>query len=147
MFAGAGLSASGLAGLHGFRLMQTASLGLIIGLPQLVLGSCMALLLYQRWVDARHVFAVGLVCMAAACGLASGITDEWMTPQLLGVTLLHTIGQPMAMVGMLFLIVSVVQPMEGPFLAGMVNIVRVTSTILAGALLGQLNIVRGRLPL
>lgn len=144
MFAGVGLPANALAGLHGFRLAQTAPLGLIVGLPQLVLGSCVAVLLYQRWVDARYVFAAGLACMAAACWLASGITDEWMVRQLLFATLLHAIGQPLAMVAMLFLIVSVVQPMEGPFLAGLVNIVRVISTILAGAFIGQLNLLRTR---
>ncbi|MEE3650368.1 MULTISPECIES: MFS transporter [unclassified Brenneria] len=144
MFAGVGLPANALATLHGFRLQQSAPLGLMVGLPQLVLGSCVAMLLYRRWVDARHVFAAGLACMAAACWLASGITDEWMVRQFLTATLLHAIGQPLAMVAMLFLIVSVVQPMEGPFLAGLVNIVRVISTILAGAFTGQLNVERSR---
>ncbi|CAM3937778.1 MFS transporter [Bordetella tumulicola] len=144
MFSGAGLPANVLAGLHGFRLEQTASLGLMIGAPQLVLGSAVATLLYRRWIDARHVFAAGLACMAAACWLASYVTDEWMVPQFLGATLLHVIGQPLAMVAMLFLIVSVIQPIEGPFLAGLVNIVRVISTIFAGAVIGQLNVVRTR---
>jgi len=101
-------------------------------------------LLYQRWVDARHVFAAGLACMSAACWLASAITDEWMVRQFLWPTLLHVIGQPMAMVSLLFLVVSTVQPIEGPFLAGLVNIVRVLSTVVAGALVGQLSTVRGR---
>lgn len=143
-FSGVGLPANTLAGLHGFRLEQTASLGLMVGLPQLILGSCVAVMLYQRWVDARYVFAAGLACMAAACWLASGVTDEWMVPQFLVITLLHAIGQPLAMVAMLFLIVSVVQPMEGPYLAGLVNIVRVISTVVAGALINQLNLIRTR---
>jgi len=133
-----------LGSLHNFRLEQSAGLGLSVGLPQLVLGSCVALLLYQRWVDARHVFAAGLACMSAACWLASAITDEWMVRQFLWPTLLHVIGQPMAMVSLLFLVVSTVQPIEGPFLAGLVNIVRVLSTVVAGALVGQLSTVRGR---
>lgn len=144
MFAGVGLPANTLATLHGFRLEQTATLGLMVGVPQLVLGSVVATLLYRHWVDARYVFAIGLACMAGACWVASYMDDQWMVQQFLLATLLHTVGQPLAMVAMLFLIVSVVQPMEGPFLAGLVNIVRVISTILAGSLLGQLNVTRTR---
>ncbi len=144
MFSGAGLPANVLGSLHAFRMEQSAPLGLFVGLPQLVLGSCVAMLLYHRWVDARHVFALGLACMSAACWLASGITDEWMVVQFLWPTLLHAVGQPMAMVGLLFLVVSVVQPAEGPFLAGLVNVVRVLSSVLAAAFVGQLSTVRDR---
>ncbi|MFA7944760.1 MFS transporter [Pseudomonas brenneri] len=133
-----------LGRLHGFRIEQSASLGLMVGLPQLFLGSCVALLLYQRWIDARHTFALGLACMAGACWFASGVTSEWMVQQFQWATVLHIVGQPLAMVSMLFLVVSVVQPMEGPFFAGLVNIVRVFSTILGGAFTGQLMMVRGQ---
>lgn len=143
-FSAVGLPAGALGGLHNFRLEQTDTLGLMVGLPQLVLGSCVAILLSQRWIDARYVFASGLTCIATACWLASGLTDEWMVPELTVITVLHAVGQPLAMVSMLFLIVSVVQPMEGPYLAGLINIVRVMSTILAGAFTGQLNVVRTR---
>jgi DHA2 family multidrug resistance protein len=144
MLSAVAVPAGVLARLHGFRLAQTAPLGLIVGLPQLVLGSCVSWLLYRRWVDARHVFAVGMSCMAAACWLASDITDQWMVRELLGSTLLHVIGQPLAMVAMLYLVVSVVQPMEGPFLAGVINIVRVLATIIGGAFIGELTAVRTR---
>lgn len=139
-----GLPANLLARLQGFRMAQSASMGLALGLPQLILGPCVALLLYKRWIDARHVFAAGLTCLAAACWLASGITDEWMVEQFMGAVVLHAIGQPLAMIAMLFLMTSVVQPMEGPFLSGLVNIVRVFSTIGGGALIAQFMAVRGR---
>lgn len=138
------LPASVLGQLQGFRMEQTATIGLMVGLPQLLLGSCVALLLYQRRIDARHVFAAGLACMAAACWLASGITSEWMVQQFLWAGILHAIGQPMAFVAILFLMTSVVQPMEGPFLAGMVNIVRVFSATVGVAVIGQLTAVRSR---
>ncbi|MES2116878.1 MAG: MFS transporter [Pseudomonadota bacterium] len=138
------LPASVLGQLQGFRMQQSATLGLMVGLPQLVLGPCVALLLYQRWVDARHVFAAGLACMAAACWLASGITSEWMVQQFLWAEILHAVGQPMAFVAILFLVTAVVQPMEGPFLSGMVNIVRVFSATVGGAVIGQLTAVRTR---
>ncbi|MGP6112198.1 MFS transporter [Pseudomonas aeruginosa] len=138
------LPASVLGQLQGFRMQQSAAIGLMVGLPQLVLGPCVALLLYRRWVDARHVFAAGLACMAAACWLASGITSEWMVHQFLWAEILQAVGQPMAMVALLFLVTSVVQPMEGPFFAGMVNIVRVFSATVGGAVIGQLTAVRTR---
>lgn len=138
------LPASALGQLQGFRLEQTATIGLMVGVPQLLLGSCVALLLYQRRVDARYVFAMGLACMAAACWLASSITGEWMVQQFLWAEILHAIAQPMAFVAILFLITSVVQPMEGPFLAGMVNIVRVFSATVGAAIIGQLTTVRSR---
>lgn len=144
MATGVTLPASVLGNLQGFRMEQVASLGLIVGLPQLILGSCVALLLYQRWVDARHVFAIGLAFMSAACWSATGITDEWMAQQFLLASVLHAIGQPLAMVAFLFLVSSAVQPMEGPFFAGLVNIVRVFSATVGGALIGQLMAVRGR---
>lgn len=138
------LPASVLGQLQGFRMQQSAPLGLMVGLPQLVLGPCVALLLYQRWADARHVFAAGLACIATACGLASSITSEWMVQQFLWAEILQAVGHPMAMVALLFLMTSVVQPMEGPFLAGMVNIVRVFSATVGGAVIGQLTAVRTR---
>jgi DHA2 family multidrug resistance protein len=138
------LPANVLGNLQGFRMEQSASLGLIVGLPQLVLGPCVALLLYWRWADARHVFAAGLAFMSAACWLASGITDEWMAQQFLWTEILQAIGQPLAMIALLFLTTSVVQPMEGPYLAGLVNIVRVFSATVGSAFIGQLMAVRDR---
>lgn len=144
MAAGVTLSANVLANLHGFRMSQSAPIGLIVGVPQLVLGSCVAMLLYQRWVDARHVFVLGLVFMSAACWSASSITDEWMVQQFLPASVLHAIGQPLAMVSLLFLLSSAVQPVEGPSFAGLVNIVRVFSATIGSAFIGQFMAVRGR---
>ncbi|MDR0673660.1 MAG: MFS transporter [Zoogloeaceae bacterium] len=138
------LPASLMAGFQNFRMEQSAAFGLIVGLPQLFLGPCVALLLYRRWVDARLAFAAGLLCMAAADGLASGVTSEWMAREFLWTQALHMIGQPLAMVAVLFLTTSVVAPMEGQFVAGMVNIVRVFSVTIGGAFIGQLTAVRGR---
>ncbi|MDR1888601.1 MAG: MFS transporter [Zoogloeaceae bacterium] len=138
------LPANVLGQLQGFRMEQSASIGLIVGLPQVVLGPCVALLLYQRCVDARHVFAAGLACMAAACWLSADITSEWMARQFMWAGILQALGQPMALVALLFLISSVVQPMEGSFFAGMINIVRVFSATIGSATIAQLMAVRGR---
>lgn len=128
---------------HGFLMEQSYPLGLLIGLPQLIIAPCVAILLYQRWVDARHVFALGLVLMSAACWMASDLTQEWMVRQFIGPTLLQAVGQPLAMIALLFLTTSAVQPMEGPFLAGLFNIVRVVSATAGGAVINQMLSVRG----
>ncbi|WP_205926672.1 hypothetical protein [Rhizobium sp. P28RR-XV] len=141
---GVTLPANVLSGLQGFRTEQSAPLGLIVGLPQLVLGPLVAFLLYQRWVDARHAFAAGLLCISMARWLASEITDGWMVQQFLPVEVLHAIGQPMAIISLLFLATSVVQPTEGPFVAGLVNILRVFSATLSSAFIGQMTARRSK---
>jgi len=136
------LPANVLSQLQEFRFEQSADLGLIVGLPQLVLGSCVAMLLYQRWVDARHVFATGLACIAAACWLGSGITSEWMVAQFARAEVLYAIGLPMAIISLLFLGTSVLQPSEGPYVAGIVNTLRAFGSVLGGAVIGELAVVR-----
>jgi len=131
-----------LAPLQNFRMLQLAPIGLIVGLPQLVLGPMVALLLYQRWVDARCLFAIGLLCMALACALATQITDEWMVDQFFWSQILQAIGQPLAVVSMLFLGTSVVQPMEGAYVSGIINTLRALGTLFSGALIGQMMVWR-----
>lgn len=144
MTSAVGLPANVLGHLHGFRMEQLAPIGLGIGLPQLVLGSVVAMLLYQRWVDARYLFSLGLLCISAACWLAADLTSEWMVRQLFWVTVLQAIGQPLAVVSLLFLGTSVVAPMEGPYVSGIINTLRALGTVLGGAVTGQIMALRGR---
>lgn len=137
------LPSSILVATQGFRMTQLAPLGLMVGLPQLILGFVVALLLYQRWVDARYLFSLGLLCMAAACWLGSDISSEWMVHQFLFIEILQCIGQPMAVVPLLFLATSVVQPMEGPYVAGIVNTIRAFGSVFGGAVIEELMHVRG----
>lgn len=143
MSSGVALPLADLATQHGLRLEQTAAIGLFVGLPQLLLGSVVALLLYQRRVDARHLFAIGLGCMAAACWLAAGLDGRWMLNEFWPAQLLQTVGQPLAVVSMLFLGTSVVQPMEGPYVSGIVNTLRALGTVCGAALVGRLMTLRG----
>ena len=144
MSAGVSVPVSTLSQLQGFRLEQMTALGLIIGLPQIVLGSVVALLLYRRWMDARYLFALGLGLMALGCLLATRITSEWMVEQFFWSQVLQALGQPIAVVCLLFLSTSVVQPMEGPFVAGIVNTIRALGTLLGGAFVGQFTADRSR---
>lgn len=71
------------------------------------------------------------------------ITDQWMTAQFTSSVLLQTIGQPLAIVSLLFLATSVVQPMEGPYVSGIINTLRAAGTVFGAALIEQLSYLRG----
>ncbi|WP_457967014.1 MFS transporter [Pseudomonas sp. R4-84] len=138
------LPASYLASLQDYRPFQMASIGLIVALPQLILGPLVALLLYQKWVDARLVFAAGLCLIALACLCGAQLTSDWNREQFVMAQTLQSLGQPMAVVSMLFLITSVVQPAEGPFFSGTINTVRAFGSLAGAALVGQLMVLRAR---
>jgi len=130
--------------LQGFRMEQSFPVGLIIGLPQLLLGSMVAMLLYQKWVDARKVFAIGLLFLTSSCYMGSKLTSSWMVQQFVLPQFLQTIGQPMTVVSLLFLATSVVHPMEGPSVAGIINSIRSFGTVFGSAFAGQILAVRQR---
>ncbi|MBB3228222.1 DHA2 family multidrug resistance protein [Luteibacter sp. Sphag1AF] len=125
-----------------FRAQYIDAIGLQLALPQLILGPAVSFLLYKQWVDARKVFALGLAAIAMACFLGSQITSEWMVAEFTFVQALHAIGQPMAVVSMLFLATSVVQPMEGPFVSGIINMLRALGTLIGSTLVTRLLISR-----
>lgn len=141
---GSQLPSNYLAAIQSYRPMQTAPIGLWIALPQLVLGSGVALVLYQKWVDARHVFALGLTLIALACFSGAQLTTEWNREQFVITQLMQALGQPMAIVSQLFLMTSVVHPTEGPYFSGTINTLRVFGSLIGGAVLGQVLAVRGR---
>lgn len=143
MLSGSMLPANYLAHAWHFRTPQLASIGLQLGLPQLVLGPAVSWLLYRRWLDARHVFAAGLVLIAAACWAGSQVTSEWMAAQFAMAQALNAVGQAMAVVALLFLVTSVLQPIEGAQVSGIVNMLRAFGSMTGGALLGRFVAVRG----
>lgn len=132
-----------LAALQEYRIYQSAQLGLIVALPQLVLGSLVALLLYKKWTDARIVFSIGLLLIACACFFGAELTAQWNREQFLIAQVLQAVGQPMAVVSMLFLMTSIVHHTEGPYFSGIINTLRVLGTLIGGALVGHLLVIRG----
>ncbi|CAA2109883.1 MFS transporter [Variovorax paradoxus] len=144
LLSGSALPAGYLGQVQDYRASQTASIGLRVALPQLVLGSMVALLLYRKWVDARWVFSCGLALIALACFQGAGLTADWNRDQFAAAQALQAMGQPMAVVSMLFLMTSVVQPAEGPFISGTINTLRAFGSLLGGAVVGELTTVRAR---
>ncbi|MEI8622333.1 MFS transporter [Pseudoalteromonas sp. B129b] len=141
---GSMLPSAHLTSLHSYRALQLAPIGLLIALPQLVLGSVVALFLYKKWVDARVIMAIGLFLISLACFSGSQITPQWHGDQFLTAQLLQAFGQPMAVVSILFLMTSVLDPSEGPYFSGTINTLRVFGSLIGGAVVGQLLVVRSR---
>lgn len=125
-----------------FRTPQLAVIGLEVGLPQFVLGPAVSYLLYKKWIDARYMFAAGLVLIAGACLAGAQVTSEWMAGEFIFAQALQAFGQPMAVISLLFLATSVVQPMEGPQVSGIVNALRAFGTMLGSAVVGRFLAVR-----
>ncbi|SFI32233.1 Major Facilitator Superfamily protein [Collimonas sp. OK307] len=144
MLSGSLLPAMHLERVWDYRNLQIAPVGLIVALPQPVLGSLVALLLYQKWIDARHVFVLGLALIALACFLATRLSSDWIWSQFLMVQMLEACGQPMAVVSLLFLCTSVVQPLEGPYVAGIINTLRAFGSLLGGAIVTHFLTLRER---
>ncbi len=144
LLSGSSLPAGYLGAVQGYRALQSAPIGLMIGLPQLILGPLVALLLYRKWVDARLTLATGLGLIALACQLGTQLTDDWIWRDFLWAQALQCLGQPLAIISILFLGTSVVQPMEGPFVAGTINTLRSLGTVFGSALVGELISQRSR---
>ncbi len=133
-----------LGRIQEYRLMDMATIGLIVALPQLGLGFLVAFLLYQKWIDGRILFSLGLLLIALACFSGAKVSSDWSLDQFLITQTLQALGQPIALVSLLFQITSVVQPQEGPFMCGTINTLRSFGTLIGGAVVGQLMAVRER---
>src|SRR2546423_1089465 len=72
------------------------------------------------------------------------LTSDWTRDQFVVAQTLQALGQPMAVVAMLFLATSVVQPPEGPYVSGLINTLRAFGSLAGAALVAQLMIVRTR---
>jgi DHA2 family multidrug resistance protein len=131
-----------LAHVQGFRPLQLAPIGLAIALPQFILGPFAAFLLYQKWVDARRMMALGLLLLAIACFMGAWVTSEWMVAEFWVMQALQAVGQPLAVISLLFIATSAVVPMEGPFVSGIVNALRVIGTFLGSIGIGSFLIHR-----
>lgn len=142
LYSGASLPLDHLAATQGYRAMQAAPIGLLIGLPQLLLGFIVAAALYNRHVDARMLFALGMALIGASCLMAAQLDSDWSWREFVPVQLMQAAGQPLAVISMLFLTTSVVAPAEGPFIAGLVNTLRAFGSLVGVAFVGRLELVR-----
>lgn len=144
LMSGSLLPASYLGSIQNYRPLQMAPIGLMVALPQVVLGPAVAVVLYQKWADARFMLAGGLFLIALACFAGAQLTSDWNRDQFISAQALQAFGQPMAVVSMLFLCTSVVDPQEGPYVSGSINTLRAIGLLLGAAVAGQIMTVRQR---
>lgn len=133
-----------LGAIQQYRPLQSASLGFIVALPQVFIGSIVALLLYQRWVDARIVFSIGLCFLSLACFSGARLNSEWIRDQFVFTQVVQAIGQPLAIIPLLFLCTSVVQAHDGPYVSGTINALRAFGSLVGAAFVAQLTVMRSR---
>ncbi len=143
--AGSAIPAAYLAGVQGYRPLQTMPLALSIALPQLLLAPLVATIINRNWVDARYVIAAGLAILTVACLGGSLVTSQWIRDDFYWLQALHAIGQPMIVVPLLMLATGVIHPMEGPFASAMVNTLRALFSVLAAVALENFVTLREHL--
>jgi MFS transporter, DHA2 family, multidrug resistance protein len=81
-----------------------------IAAPQVLLILPMALLL--RRIDPRWTLGLGSALIAAACVIATGLTDQWATGDFVPSQAIQSIGQSLALTSLVTLIFSSINPAE-----------------------------------
>lgn len=134
-----------LAGVHGYRPLQTAPLSLLVAVPLLLSLPLTATLLNLRWVDSRWVLATGCLLMALTCIAGSRITAEWIRDDFYWLQSLQIVAQPMLILPILMGVTTGLPPAEGPFASAMFNSLKTFSAALATGLLETLGTAREHL--
>lgn len=136
------IPANYLAGVQGYRPLQTAPVLLWVALPQLVSLPLVVALLNNRVVDCRWVLAAGLGLMALVCLLGSQLTAAWHRGDFYPLQMIQIIAQPMAVIPLLMLATGGLQPADGPFASAWFNTVKGFAAVAAGSTLETLSLHR-----
>ncbi|KAF1014772.1 MAG: putative multidrug resistance protein EmrY [Stenotrophomonas maltophilia] len=123
-----------LAGVQGYRPLQTAPMLLWAALPQVIVLPLAATLMNQRAVDCRWVQALGLL-LTLACFIGAQLDTQWNRDSFLWVQLLQVVGQPMAVLPLLLLSTTGLAPQDGPYASAWFNTVKGFSAVFAGGVL------------
>ncbi|MFT9015506.1 MAG: MFS transporter [Acetobacter sp.] len=135
----ADIPATYLQAVRGYRPIQTAPVSLLVALPQLVLLPLIAALCNSRRVDCRQVLAAGMLCLAAAAWLGTWLTPDWVRDNFYPLQILQIFGQPMTVIPTLMLATLAMGPADGPFISGMVNMLKGLANAVAFALFAAVS--------
>ncbi|MBB2166893.1 MFS transporter [Gluconacetobacter aggeris] len=133
------LPATYLAEVRGYRPIQTAPVSLVVALPQLIMLPLIAAICNSRKVDCRYVLAGGMLCLAAASWLGTWLTPDWVRDNFYVIQALQVFGQPMTVIPTLMLATLALGPADGPFISGMVNMLKGLANAVAFALFAALT--------
>ncbi|MBO1358799.1 MFS transporter [Acetobacter sacchari] len=128
------LPATYLEEIRGYRPIQTAPVALVVALPQLIMLPLIAAICNSRRVDCRYVLAGGMACLAAAAWFGTWLTSDWVRDNFYVIQILQVFGQPMTVIPTLMLATLALGPADGPFISGMVNMLKGLANAVAFAI-------------
>ncbi|MEJ5141274.1 MFS transporter [Gluconobacter albidus] len=123
-----------LEAVRGYRPIQAAPVALTVALPQLIMLPLTAALCNSARVDCRYVLAFGMSCLALAAFLGTWLTPDWVRDNFYVLQGLQILGQPMVVIPVLMLATMSLGPADGPFISGMVNMLKGMANAFAAAI-------------
>ncbi|MGC5748974.1 MFS transporter [Gluconobacter sp. NFX36] len=123
-----------LAEVRGYRPSQTAPIALMVALPQLIMLPLTAALCNMRSVDCRYLLGIGMSCLGLAAFLGTWLTPDWVRDNFYLLQGLQVVGQPMVVIPVLVLATMSLGPADGPFISGMVNMLKGMASAVGAAL-------------
>ncbi|MCP1274063.1 MFS transporter [Gluconobacter albidus] len=123
-----------LEAVRGYRPIQAAPVALTVALPQLIMLPLTAALCNSARVDCRYVLAFGMSCLALAAFLGTWLTPDWVRDNFYLLQALQILGQPMVVIPVLMLATMSLGPADGPFISGMVNMLKGMANAFAAAI-------------
>jgi DHA2 family multidrug resistance protein len=120
---------------HGYRPADVSNLALIIALPQLVFLPLVSTLLNIERVDCRWVFAAGMGLVACSCYLAASLSSEWIRTDFYVIVSLLSVGEAMAILPLLMLVVADMPPDDGPYISAMFNSMKGLASVVVGTII------------
>ena len=133
------IPATYLEEIRGYRPIQTAPVSLVVALPQLIMLPLIAALCNSARVDCRYVLVAGMLCLAGASWLGTWLTPDWVRDNFYPIQMLQILGQPMTVIPTLMLATLAMGPADGPFISGMVNMLKGLANAIAFALFSILT--------
>ncbi|MBH5397212.1 MFS transporter [Bradyrhizobium sp. CNPSo 4010] len=112
--------------IQNYRGLQVGTVLLWIALPQFLLVLPLGRLLQQ--LDPRWTLGLGSALIAAACLIATNLTDQWATGDFLGPQALQAVGQSLALTSLVILISRSITPAQAVAIGSFMQ----TSRLLGG---------------
>ena len=128
-----------LEAVRGYRPVQAAPISLVVALPQLLMLPLIAAICNSRKVDCRYILSGGMLCLALASWLGTWLTVDWVRDNFYPIQILQVFGQPMTVIPTLMLSTMALGPADGPFISGMVNLLKGLANAVAFALFSALS--------
>jgi DHA2 family multidrug resistance protein len=135
--AGTMLPISYLGSIWDYRPLQSASIGLVMALPQFIIGPIVAFFLYRRCLDARVIYISGLLLLLLGCYFGSHLDGEWIDRNFFLCQIILAIGLPTAIISTIYMASNNIVVTIGPALGGAINTLRCLGTLAGTAIVGQ----------